>query len=237
MEDTDPEMAAKLANAARNRINDVAQRLTKESQGNILIAFEDNMSRKRADLAVLGDSIRQMQAIYGIYHPEAQGEQLAERLSEAEAEVVKNRARLEVLEPNRNIPRDTIAYLRANLSAYEQQLRQLNTGKAGDGALTVTRYNEGLPRVSLLNDLHFQARKQLSYDLERYNQIKAAYNTNIPAVLIIEEADTPLIKNRPKRSVIVLASVLGAFLFSVLGALVADAYRDIDWKSITRKEA
>ena len=56
-------------------------------------------------------------------------------------------------------------------------------------------------------------------------------------VLIIEEADTPLIKNRPKRSVIVLASVLGAFLFSVLGALVADAYRDIDWKSITRKEA
>jgi hypothetical protein len=31
--------------------------------------------------------------------------------------------------------------------------------------------------------------------------------------------------------------VLGAFLFSVLGALVADAYRDIDWKSITSKEA
>ena len=167
--------------------------------------------------------------------PEAEVRQETE--AEAEAEVVRNRARLEVLEPDRNIPRDTIAYLRANLSAYEQQLRQLNTGKAGDGALTVTRYNEGLPRVSLLNDLHFQARKQLSYDLERYNQIKAAYNTNIPAVLIIEEADTPLIKNRPKRSVIVLASVLGAFLFSVLGALVADAYRDIDWKSITRKEA
>lgn len=237
VEDTDPEMAAKLANAARNRINDIAQRLTKESQGNILIAFEDNMSRKHADLASLGDSIRQMQSRYGIYSPEAQGEQLTERLAEAEAEVVKSRARLEMLEPDRNIPRDTIAYIRANLSAYERQLRQLNTGKVGNGALTVAGYNEGLPQVSLLNDLHFQARKQLSYDLERYNQIKAAYNTNIPAVLIIEEAETPLIKNRPKRSVIVLACVLGAFLFSVLGALVADAYRDIDWKSITSKEA
>lgn len=237
VEDTDPEMAAKLANAARNRINEVARRLTKESQGNILIAFEDNMSRKRTDLAALGDSIRRMQSLYGIYHPEAQGEQLTERLAEAETEVVKNRARLEILEPDRSIPRDTIAYIRANLSAYERQLRQMNTGKAGDGALTVAGYNEGMPRVSLLNDLHFQARKQLSYDLERYNQIKAAYNTNIPAVLIIEEAEKPLIKNRPKRSVIVLACVLGAFLFSVLGALVADAYRDIDWKSITRKEA
>ena len=237
MEDTDPQMAARLANGARDKINQIGQRLTKESQAKILAAFEENIARKHKGLASLSDSLRRMQSSYGIYDPEAQGEQLAGLLAEAEAEVVKGRARLDVLEPNREIPRDTIAYIRANLNAYEKQLRQLNDDKPGEGVLTVARFNEGLPLVSILKDLHFQSRKQLSYDLERYNQIKAAYNTNIPSLHIIELAEVPLIKSRPKRSIIVLASLVGAFLFSVLGALVADAYRDIDWKSITEKGA
>jgi tyrosine-protein kinase Etk/Wzc len=237
VEDTDPQMAAILTNGARDKINEIGQRLTKESQAKILAAFEENIAGKRKDLAMLSDSLRQMQSSYGIYDPEAQGEQLAALLAEAEAEVVKGRARLDVLEPNREIPRDTIAYIRANLSAYEKQLNQLNAGKAGSGVLTVTRYNEGLPLVAILKDLHFQSRKQLSYDLERYNQIKAAYNTNIPSLHIIEMAEVPLIKSRPKRSIIVLASLVGAFLFSVLGALVAETYRDINWKTITENEA
>ncbi|MEZ4921292.1 MAG: hypothetical protein R2792_19485 [Saprospiraceae bacterium] len=235
VEDTDPELAAQMANAARDKINEIARRLTKNSQGQILTAFEDNIKRKQADLVVLGDSLKTLQRVYGIYDPVAQGEQLASSLAEAEAGITKGRAKLDVLEKIPEISRDTIAFIRADLRASERLRQQLKSQNAPDGELTVQRYNEGLPQVSVLKDLHFQARKQLSYDLERYNQIKSVYQTDIPALHLIEAAEVPLIKSRPKRSIIVLASLLAAFLFGAVGALLADNYREISWKSITNE--
>ncbi|MCB0531205.1 MAG: hypothetical protein H6574_10690 [Lewinellaceae bacterium] len=234
MEDTDPKQAAVMANAARQKINNIAQRLIKESQGTLLKAFEDNIKRKKAELELLSDSVRRAQAYYGIYASTAQGELLSEQLTKAESEIVRNRAKLEVLEPDSRIPRDTIAYIRANLKAYERQRQQLMNAVSGKGEdnMTIKRFNEGSPQVAVLQDLHFQSRKQLSFDLERYNQILASYNTDIPAVLVVETADVPLIKSRPKRSIIVLASVVGAFLFTVLAALIADSYKDVRWKDI-----
>ncbi|MBK8965439.1 MAG: hypothetical protein IPM36_01930 [Lewinellaceae bacterium] len=234
MEDTDPRLAAEMANAARRKIDAIAQRLIKESQGTLLKAFEGNINRKKAELELLGDSLRRTQAQYGIYAPTAQGEQLSEQLTKAESEIARNKAKLEVLEPDTRIPRDTIAYIRANLKAYERQRQQLMNTASGAGSdnMTIKRFNEGSPQIAVLQDLHFQSRKQLSYDLERYNQILATYNTDIPAVLVVETAEVPLVKSRPKRSIIVLASLVGAFLFAVFAALVADSYKDIRWNEI-----
>jgi LPS O-antigen subunit length determinant protein (WzzB/FepE family) len=235
IEDTDPQTAANMANAARQKIDEIAQRLTKGSQATLLAAFEENIKRKKSELELLGDSLRRTQAFFGIYAPAAQGEQLSEQLSTAESEITRSRAKLEVLESDGRIPPDTIAYIRANLRAYERQRQQLMSSEPGTENITIKRFNEGFPMVAVLQDLHFQSRKQLSYDLERYNQILATYNTNVPAVLIVEAAEVPLIKSRPKRSILVLAVVIGAFLFTVLAVLVADAYKDIRWKDITQE--
>ena len=73
--------------------------------------------------------------------------------------------------------------------------------------------------LTVISDLHYQARRQLSYDLERYSQIKAAYNTDIPALQLIAAAETPIMKNRPKRTMLVITATIAAFLFTLLGAL------------------
>jgi uncharacterized protein involved in exopolysaccharide biosynthesis len=229
-------MAAEMANAARGKINELGQRLIKGSQYQLLAAFENNINRKKTELDMLSDSLRRTQAFFGIYDPTAQGEQLSEQLSTAESEIARGRARLDVLEKNPAIPRDTIAYIRANLIAYESQRRQLMSTEPDGSNITIKRFNEGLPRISVLQDLHFQSRKQLGYDLERYNQIKAAYDTDIPALLVVEAADPPLEKSRPKRSILVIAAVAAAFFFTLLAALIADAYRDMRWSDIVRGE-
>jgi len=233
VEDTDPKMAASMANAARDKINEIAQRLIKSSQSRLLATFEDNIRRKTADLELLGDSLRILQSRYNIFSVTEQGEQLTTQLSKAESEIVRGKARLEVLENNPLIPKDTIEYIKANLRAYQRERESLMTQNPSGDNLSIKSFNEGLPKVSVLSDLHFQARKQLSYDKERYNQIKAAYNTDIPALQVVEAAEVPLLKSRPKRSVIVIASVVAAFLFSILGILIAEAYRDFNWKEIT----
>jgi len=237
VEDTDPKRAADMANAARKKIDKIAQRLIKESQATLLTAFEGNIKRKKFELELLGDSLRRTQAFFGIYDPVALGEQLSEQLTTAESEITRSRAKLEVLEKDPQIPRDTIAYIRANLKAYERQRQKLMTSEpAADQNITIKRFNEGFPQIAVLQDLHFQSRKQLSYDLERYNQILATYDTEIPTLLVVETAETPLIKSRPKRSIIVLAALAGAFLFTILAALIADAYKDIRWQDVKHDE-
>jgi uncharacterized protein involved in exopolysaccharide biosynthesis len=223
-----------MANAARDKINEIAQRLIKNSQSRLLATFEENIKRKTAELEVLADSLRRLQAQYNIYSGSEQGEQLSEQLANAESEIVRARARLEVLENNPIIPRDTIAYIKANLRAYERERQTLMSPDPKNSGVSVKDFNEGLPKVAVMTDLHFQARKQLSFDLERYNQIRAAFNTDIPAIQIIEIAEPPLLKSRPKRSIIVIASVAAAFLFAVLGVLIAEAYRDFNWKEIMK---
>jgi uncharacterized protein involved in exopolysaccharide biosynthesis len=235
VEDTDPKLAAEMANAARDKINDIGQRLIKNSQATLLLTFDENMNRKKRELIQLGDSLRDLQAFYGIYNAGTQGEQIANQLSTAESEIIHGKARLEVLENNPLIPQDTIQYIKADLRAYEMERRQLMSKDLSSDNLTLKQYNEGLPKISVLADLHFQARKQLSFDQERYNQIKAAYNTNIPAVQLLEAADVPLIKSRPKRTMLILAAMVAALFFSIIGVLIFDSYRDFNWSEITKK--
>jgi tyrosine-protein kinase Etk/Wzc len=237
VEDTDPKLAADLANTALNWVDSIARSMTRVPQGRIMLAFEDNIGRKRTELDHLGDTLRRLQDRYGIYDPKTQGEQLAEQLARAESDLIKNKARLEALEGDPSIPRDTIAYLKANVSAADRIRRQLMSGGAASGnsdasLLTVQNFNEGLAPVSVVRDLHSQGSKQLSFDVERYNQIKAAYNSRVSAVHVVERAEPPLRKHRPVRSLIVIASLVAAFVFTLLAAVIADTYREVDWKNI-----
>lgn len=235
VEDTDPQLASDLANGAREKIDEIAQRLTKSSQAQLLASFDANLKRKNSELLRLGDSLRNIQAEYHIYAGGYQGEQLSEQLTRAEEDIARNRARLEVLNGNPLIPADTVEYIKANLRGALRQREMLLSRQPKDGVLSIRDYNEGIGKVSIANDLHNQARKQFSYDLERYNQILAAYNTNIPAVQLVVPAEPAILKSRPKRSVIVIGAVLAAFLFTLLAALLADAYKDVNWKELEHR--
>lgn len=235
IEDTDPVLAATMTNAAREKINEICRRFIKDSQAKLLMAFENNIQRKTIEIAHLTDSLRTLQTRYDLYDIGTQGADLAGDLSKSQSEIVKTKAKLEILENNPLIPPDTVQYIKANLRAYERQRENLMREDLDGNNLTIKRFKEGSPLITMVSDLHYQARKQLTYDMERYNQIKAAYNTDIPAILLVEAAETPLIKSRPKRSILVLTAVLAALLFAALGALIADAYRNVDWKALKRE--
>jgi len=232
IEDTDPKLAADMANAAREKIDELAQQLTKDSQAKLIAAYDLNIKRKISELSRLGDSVRIVQTRYKIYSGGEQGNQLSRQLTRAEEDIARNSARLEVLDGNPLIPLDTIEYIKANLRGASRQRQMLLSPNDKSGNLTIKNYNDGVSAVAIANDLHNQARKQFSFDLERYNQILAAFNTNIPSVQIVEMAEPPLMKNRPRRGIIVIGAVVAAFLFTLFAAFLADAYRDVNWKEL-----
>jgi uncharacterized protein involved in exopolysaccharide biosynthesis len=97
-------------------------------------------------------------------------------------------------------------------------------------------FNTGVAEVDALTDQYNEASQALSEEKEKLKQYQAAYNANIPALILVEEAERPIIKSRPKRTLIVLASVAVAFFFGIIGVLLFDNYRDINWREIYHGE-
>ncbi|MCC6726300.1 MAG: hypothetical protein IT258_17465 [Saprospiraceae bacterium] len=231
IEDQDKEMAAKMTNAARNFINDTAQRLIKESQAKTVKTFEDNITQKDADMRAMNDSLQRVRVRYGVYNTKAQSENLSELIATGEAKLNLSKAKMESWLKNGFNRKDSIAILRGNITGYEAQLAQLYA--------RLDTFNKGMAQVDYLVESQLQSSEQLAEDKEHYKMSLAAFNSPFPAIFLLEEGQVPVIKERPKRALMVVAATVIAFIFSVLGVLIFDTYRDVNWREIisTKPEA
>lgn len=223
MEDQDKEVAAQMANEARNYIEGTSVRLVKNSQAKLLGIFEQNLSSKQVQLDSLNRKLQATRKLYGVYNTDAQSESLSELLAKAEARLYNSQAKLEALKSNGG-RRDTIRLLQANIKGYENEFKKLSE--------RLNIFNEGMAQVEVLQSIQEQTSEILAEDREHYKQIKAAYDTDFPSIMLVEAAPIPIIKSRPKRSLIVVGSTLVAFVFCVIGILVFDTYKDVNWKKI-----
>jgi uncharacterized protein involved in exopolysaccharide biosynthesis len=224
IEDKDPELSAQMANTARRKIAEMARRLIREGQLRTIESYQENIRNKEELLRVLGDSLISKRKRYGIYNIAGQSEALTTQISQAEALLISNQARLEALKNSQGVPRDTIVQLQAKVKGYEKSFENL--------ADRVERFNEGMAEVGTFDRQYIEANATLSEDKERLKQTLSVYNSDIPSIVVVEEAEVPLIKSRPKRSIIVIGAAFIAFIFTVIGILILDTYRDVDWKSI-----
>jgi uncharacterized protein involved in exopolysaccharide biosynthesis len=87
----------------------------------------------------------------------------------------------------------------------------------------------------LLESRYYRSYEQIGYDLEKLKLYNAAIDIDVPAIHLIEAAEVPLYKARPKRSIIVLACTIAAFLFSIASVLAIESYRQTDWSALVRK--
>jgi uncharacterized protein involved in exopolysaccharide biosynthesis len=224
IEDKDKELAANMANAARNKIDEIARALILKGQQKTITSYQDNIQTKESQLQVLSDTLSKLRKQYGIYDVEAQAEALTTQLSETESKLVRSRAKLGALKETPGIPRDTIRLLQANVKGLEEEFSNLN-GK-------MEMFNEGMSLVGIIDRQYLEANQTLSEDKERLKQSLSTAQSDIPSILIVETAEVPIVKSRPKRSLIVIGVCAVAFLFSIIGVLLIEAYREINWKEV-----
>jgi tyrosine-protein kinase Etk/Wzc len=224
IEDKDRALAAVMANAARDKIDEIAQRIVREVQLNQIRGFESNFLQKEKSMGVLGDTLSMMRDRFGVIDPANQTESVTKVSVEAQGNYIRSKARFEAMKGISSITQDTLAMLGATVKGYEEELKQ--------SAEMMKKYSAGFNSVSLMKELYEQERNQLGRDKQRYLQLKVAYETPIQALKTVEAASVPIDKSRPKRSIIVLSVTLIAFVLMILGALVADNYRDVDWSEV-----
>jgi tyrosine-protein kinase Etk/Wzc len=224
VEDKDKELAARMATVAREKIEAVAQQLIREGLEKTIRSYQDNIKAKEASLAILSDSLSYLRREYGIYNIVGQTEALPSQVSETEGNLIRNQAKLEALKNTPGISKDTIKMLQANVAGLQEEFKVLSS--------KMESLNEGLGKFGIYERQFIEANQALSEDKERLKQTLALYTSDIPAIVIVEEAQVPVIKSRPKRSIIVLAAGAIAFFFSVLAVLLFDTYQDVDWREV-----
>jgi len=224
VEDEDRELAAQMVNDARKQVELISRNLIKEGLGQQLETYQANLKNKEQQLVTLGDSLQGVRQKYGAYNTESQSEGLALLVATAESKLALNRAKLKALQSIPNIKRDTITLLKAYVSGIENELAH---SKA-----SLNKLNEGMASADGLTRAYKDAADQFSLDTERYKQLKIAYEAEPPVLYIVEEGTVPVVKSRPKRSIICLAAFLATFIFSVIAVLILDAYKDVNWKAI-----
>lgn len=231
IEDEDKNLAAEMANAARDKIDQIAQSLIKGSQEKLLKTLEKSIARKENQLNKIGDSLIFVRNKYGIFDTETQTEVLSSLITQTESKLTREKERLLALQESGGISRDSINFLKAKVRGLQKEFEGL-TSNNSSSKFNLNKFNEGKGKVEILDQLYLQTYQQLSYDQTRLQQLESVYNSEISAIHLVESAAVPIIKSRPKRSIIVISSLLVSFLFCAIAALIFEAYKDINWKEV-----
>jgi capsule polysaccharide export protein KpsE/RkpR len=236
VEDTDPERAAILANAATQKIDDMVKAIIKNSQAALASSYKKALVNKEKIMTNTLDSLIYYRQKTGIYDPEGQTELLATRLTEVTNSVEREKAALQSLQ-QMNLSaklRDSIQVIKARISGQERELAILN-GKEPGSNYSLYNFNMAKGNVQLLESRYERSFEAIGYDLEKLKLYNAAVEINVPTLHMIERAEAPLFKFRPKRSIIVIASTMAAFMFCLAAILALESYRQVDWSALKGK--
>lgn len=225
VEDKDPQFAAQIANAAREKIDEIGQRLIKDSHMSLIKTYENNLLDFDRKISTLSDSLEKKQKRYGIYNPESQSEIYSQLIANAEARLAGERAKLQMYNSMTGISTDSIRNAKVQISSQEQQLNTINA--------RLSLFNEGMSEVQVMKDELTELAEKRSTTIFLFNQLQSAYNSGVSSIHLVEEGEIPLIKSRPKRSILVIGAVFVAFVFMLLVSIVVENYRSIDWKSVS----
>lgn len=211
IEDKDPEWAAHIANATREKIDEISQDILKASQKNLLLSYDRKILDKENLLKNLTDSLYTLRDEYQIYNGFAQTESLTERLIDATADLSNYQAAFQYLSKKSTIKQDTLTVIEAKIQGLKAETQNLTK--------RLSKMNQGLSAVKSLEDHFNSIVLNLNYEKESRNRLLTFIEAKTPALILIEAAQIPLIKSRPKRSILVISSTVVAFLLATLGAL------------------
>jgi hypothetical protein len=235
IEDKDPERAAAMANVATSIIDKQVKSIIKNSQIALATSYQKSINSKEKLMQNNLDSLIYYREKSGIYDPGGQTEILASRVTEVTNAVEREKASLESMKKSsRDKIRDSIEVVQARIIGYERELAILN-GDDPEADYSLKNFNQNKGKVELLESRYYRSYEQIGYDLEKLKLYNAAIDIDVPALHVIENAEVPLYKSRPKRSVIVLACTIAAFLFSLAVVLAIESYRHFDWTPLVKK--
>jgi len=230
--DEDREFAALIANDARNILNQQVSNIIKSSQDNFITSLDQKITESKDKIALVSDSIQQIRKEFGFYDSQNQIAQITELLVNSKNKLESERARLDSYKKMRNVRRDTINNIEARITGLRNQIQSIeNPDSMSAAGLDVESLTTILPILQMYEGRYYTLRGEVGRDEVNLSMLHLAKNASTPAIHVIEPAAVPLLKFKPRRSILVLGVTLAAFLFYVLGLILIEGYKRMDVSS------
>ena len=218
--DEDPTLAAQMANKFVEILNRENTELNQESASTYRVYLERRLQRAEADMDSLMSSMQGIQERYGVFEPEAQGAAVMDALASAGALVAEAEVGYEMLRSEFGEENDQTRTAAAGLAAARAQRDRLTSGS--DAVMPVA-----LSQIPEVGRRYAQVQQGILLQGEILKELQPLYEQSLlnerrqaDAVQVIDPAVPPALKAEPRRSLIVVAATLSAFLVALAVALM-----------------
>jgi uncharacterized protein involved in exopolysaccharide biosynthesis len=234
MQDTDPQMAAKMLNAAIAKIDALYKQATQPNKDLMLKTYETALENKRKELKSNGDSLFVLRKKYAVFDVKTQGELLSTLLVETESQLAESAAKLEAYK--RSGRQDSIANITAKVQGLNKKLEILNSkSDSVNSSISINAFNEGREMIMYYDAQNYSINNDIAEILQEYTRFKAQATSNTSSIITLEPVQVPKIKSYPVRSIMVLAAAFLSIMIGLIAALVFDLNKRIDWKEVLNK--
>lgn len=226
VEDRSPERAAELANGYVDDLRQLSQKLAVTRAAQRRLFLEGQVNQTKEQLANAEVALKKAQETTGLIQPDNQGRAIIESVARMQAQIAAKEVQLTAMrsfatERNPDLLRteQEVAGLRVQLSKLEKD------SKAGNGNILVATKQvpeAALEYVRRLRDVKyhetmFEALAK-QYELAKFDEANEA-----SIIQVLDKAVPPERRARPRRTLIVLISLVAAALLACVAAFVMDA--------------
>jgi len=179
--------------------------------------IEKRLSEADADLRTAAEAMRDFQLQHGVISLEHQTVASIEAAAEIQAQISLNEVEYEVLKKQLSPSHERVRLVENRLQALRRQLNRIELGNGVSNKNLLLPFSKipdlGLQYVFLFKDLEVQ---KAIFELltKQYEQAKIQEMRDTPTVEVLDEAEWPDRKSKPKRALVVLAAIFFGFFVS-----------------------
>ena len=235
IQDIDPDMAYQMVVAALDHIEKLYRSATSGNKGLIKETYEKAIAEKEDELIRVADTLTTLRKKFNIFDVKQQSVSLSNMLTQLEGRLAYDEAKLSIFE-EMNAPVDSIVNVKARIAGGRQQRSLMRGGSLADPdvvtATDIYAFNEGRDPVIYWETKIANLNEELSLIITQFAKFKTHAYSNIAGIIVLEPVQVPTLKSYPIRSFIVIGATLVALILGVIGVLILDAYKRINWTEV-----
>lgn len=228
VEDKDRRLAAALANSYVSELLRLTSVIAVSEASQRRLFFERQLNISKSNLAKAEAALKGGLDVNGVISVDSESRAVVETVARLRAQVSAKTIELNSMaafvtsdHPKYRQATQELNSLRAELSklengsSQEDKVRQKSTDKSTDSS-------GGLKNIQLLRDIRYN---QMLYEmLSKQYEVARLEEAKEPSIVqVLDTAVEPELKFKPKRSMIVLTSTIGALLIAILWAFISES--------------
>lgn len=227
IDDTDPKRAADMANFVIREANELSARLDRAETEVLYKQYESKLLATDRQISEVRDSISRYGRNNKLFSPADQAKAAATALAELKAQKMKAQVAASILESSYG--KDDPITQQQNTVVRELQAKEAEaeggSGFLGNASLADAA-GTALPYIRMTAELEALI-KLKAFLLPSFEQVKLDLNKLSPSLYVVDEAQAPQKKSRPKRSLLILGAGIGAFFLGCLIVLIQARIRSL----------